>query len=121
VAENDKSKLPETPFNGVVVSVNQAEMSHFTGHTHFDVAICSLHDSSVIVFHGFEVKLLDPRRHLRPGLKVRVKDVKFAKDLRQGDSKYVDVGGINYGEQPVIAATIIEFDYRQLAEGFKTE
>jgi hypothetical protein len=113
--EKTEPKLPETPFNGIVVSVNQTEKSLHTGYAHISLAIVSEHDSSVIVFHGFSVKLLDPRRHLQSGHKVRVKKVELASKVESGDCRTV-ISDIGF-ETPIVCATVIDFDFKQLARG----
>jgi hypothetical protein len=79
---SDKPKLPETPFNGVVTSVFKSTYDH---KTHLNLAIRSDDDPSeqpVIVFHVFTVYSdIEPRSHLSPGDKVRVKKVAWYGDF----------------------------------------
>jgi hypothetical protein len=106
-------KLPEVPFDGVVVSVDKGPINDCADH--LDIAIMgesSDPEKPVIVFYGCRVRLIDPRRHLCPGHKVRVKRVALA----------TDVGSLLNSEDrtsvifttPIIVATVIEVNVADL-------
>jgi hypothetical protein len=77
MAEQDsEAKLPETPFNGVVVSVGLSiELP--------SIAIMSTDEPPgklLVVFHWYNWKDYDGKDHLRPGHKVKVTSVDWWKD-----------------------------------------
>jgi len=114
-AEKKPAKLPETPFNGVVVSVDKTTFNE--NLTFLNLAITA--DSGdpekpIIVFYGSKVRLIDPRVHIRPGHTIRVKRVILWRDSGLNRSTESYSATEEMFSEPVLAATDIEFDLNNL-------